>query len=662
MCGIVGYYDTRKETSEPRIRERLKGMTLALRHRGPDDEGAWSAPENGIGLGHVRLSILDLSSAGHQPMTSPSGRYCITFNGEIYNFRALETQLGKIGIIPRGKSDTAVLLAAFDAWGVERTLSKIIGMFAFGVWDRKDRRLYIARDRMGEKPLFFGWLDNVFVFASELKALHTCPGWDRPIDRNALALFMRYGYIPAPHSIYEGIYKLMPGAFFSIGADDVNGRSDFSPWPDDADAGLRPITYWSVRSAVREGREDKITSSRQATEELETLLREAVFQQMVADVPLGAFLSGGVDSSAVVAVMQAQSSIPIKTFTIGFDVPGFNEAAYAASVARHIGTDHTELYVTADEAMAIIPSLPVVYDEPHADPSHIPTILVSALARKHVTVSLSGDGGDELFCGYNRYLHCDRIWRAIRRLPFFVRSGVSRGIRSVAPGTWDTLLRRLPGTLPRMGYKLHKLADGIYANNIREVYQGLISYWREPTLLVQSSVEPLSTYDTSCDDSDAKAFLNQMLYWDQMAYLPDDNLTKMDRASMSVGLETRAPLLDHRIVELSWRLGNHLKIREGQSKWLLRQVLYKYVPKQLIERPKMGFSVPVGEWLRGPLRDWAEDLLNVKTMDAQGILDPRMVSEVWEDHLSGTIEGQNALWPVLMFQSWYKTFEGHVGA
>ncbi len=655
MCGIVGYFDIHKASSQARIKERLKRMTRAIRHRGPDDEGEWSDAESGIGLGHVRLSIIDLSSAGHQPMTSPSGRYCITYNGEIYNFKALEQQLNAMGITPRGDSDTAVLLAAFDAFGVEETLSKLVGMFAFGVWDKQERRLHIARDRMGEKPLFFGWLGHVFVFASELKALRTCPEWDRPIDRDALALFMRYGYIPAPHSIYKGIYKLMPGTSFSVSAED--GLPDFSPWPDEDAFASRPTAYWTVRSAAAKGREAPIASCEPAVEQLETLLKEAVLQQMVADVPLGAFLSGGVDSSAVVALMQAQSSMPVKTFTIGFDVPGFNEAEFASAVAEHLGTDHTELYVTADEAMAVIPSLPTVYDEPHADPSHIPTLLVSELARRHVTVSLSGDGGDELFSGYNRYLHSHRIWKAIRHLPSSLRGTASRAIQAVSPGTWDRLLEHLPGRLPRIGYKLHKLADGMQASSLQEVYRGLISYWHDPTRLVCSSVEPRSTYDSFDDAHSRDGFLSQMLYWDQMAYLPDDNLTKMDRASMSVGLETRAPLLDHRVVELSWRLSNDLKIRKGRSKWLLRQVLYKYVPKKLIERPKMGFSVPVGEWLRGPLRDWGSDLLDITAIRGQGILDSQMITKIWDDHLAGRVEGQNALWPVLMFQSWYKTFE-----
>lgn len=657
MCGIAGYYDVLKETSETQIRNRLTGMTRALRHRGPDDIGEWTDLKNGLGLGHVRLSILDLSSAGHQPMLSPSKRYCITYNGEIYNYRELRQQLKQMGTAPRGNSDTAVLLAAFDAWGVAGTLPKLVGMFAFGVWDSQERCLHVARDRMGEKPLFFGWLGRSFVFASELKALRSCSGWDHSISRDSLALFMRYGYIPAPYSIYKGIFKLMPGSVLSIDAYNGTTPLDFSPWPDDPGASLKPRTYWSIESASERRRNRLFTSPDQAAEQLESLLRDAVRHQMVADVPLGAFLSGGVDSSTVVALMQSESTMPIKTFTIGFDVPGFDEAEYAASVARHLGTDHTDLYVTADEAMAVIPSLPMVYDEPHADASHIPTILVSGLARKHVTVSLSGDGGDELFCGYNRYLHSNRIWRGIKWFPFSIRRGLSNAIRSVSPKRWDAFFNYLPGRLPRMGYKMHKLSDGIRANNVKEVYKGLISYWHDPSSLVKDSVEPLSTFDRSLDTHGDNSILDQMIYWDQMAYLPDDNLTKMDRASMSVGLETRAPLLDHRIVEFSWQLSNSLKIRDNQSKWLLRQLLYKYVPKHLIERPKMGFSVPIGQWLRGSLREWSEDLLDSAALKKQGLLDAEMVSKVWHDHLSGKIEGQNSLWAVLMFQSWYRTFE-----
>ncbi len=653
MCGIAGFVNPPGAVHADAQRATLDAMTRVRRHRGPDAQGQWHDAAKGIALGHTRLAILDLSHHGDQPMWSRSGRYGVTYNGEIYNFRELRQSLIQCGATFHGGSDTEVLLAAFDQWGVAETLPRLVGMFALAVWDDQTRSVTLARDRLGEKPLFYGWLGSHFVFASELKALRCHPAWQQGIDRHALALFMRYAYIPAPFCIYEGLYKLPPGTSLTVPVGDDPGHQPRSPWPDASEAGLSPVTYWSLKHAVHGGVTQRLTSDAAAIASLDGLLRQAVQGQMIADVPLGAFLSGGIDSSVVVALMQSQSERPVQTYTIGFDVPGYNEAVYADAVAKHLGTAHTAFYVTAKDALAVIPSLPAIYDEPHADASHIPTILVSQLARQHVTVYLSGDGGDELFCGYNRHLHSERTWALSSMLPSGLRKALGHGLASVSPGTWDRLAAFSPKRLPRMGYKVHKLADALRADSLTEVYRDLISYWKAPSDLVLGSREPdafLGSWLGGATD-----FLDQMLYWDMIAYLPDDNLAKMDRASMSVGLETRAPLLDHRVVEFAWRLPRHMKYRRGQSKWLLRQILYQYVPRTLIDRPKMGFSVPVGAWLKDPLRDWAEALLDAARLRREGFLDQALVGQMWAEHVSGKREGQNELWAVLMFQAWLES-------
>jgi len=621
-------------------------MAAALRHRGPDDQGVWVDPDAGLALSHSRLAILDLSAEGHQPMFSADGRFVIVFNGEIYNFHDLRSDLEKSGHSFRGHSDTEVMLAAIVQWGLEAALKRFVGMFAFGLWDRQERALHLARDRMGEKPLYYGWTDSVFLFGSELKALRAHPRWQGEIDRNALALLMRHNYIPAPHSIYRGIFKLPPGTFLTVATAAVNPG-----------ALPAPVAFWNMKAVV-EASVPFAGTEIEAAERFEALLRDAVAKQMVADVPLGAFLSGGVDSSTIVALMQAQSSRPVKTFTIGFREAEFNEANYAKAVANHLGTDHTELYVTPKEAMGVIPRLPEIYDEPFSDGSQIPTFLVSQLARRHVTVSLSGDAGDELFGGYPRYPLAQRIWSRVGWMPRTGRSALSTLLRTLKPQTWDRALGWTSKFASdrvwseRIGDRLHKLADILSADTPDRTYRGLISHWKEPEQLVIGAKEPLTALSDPAQWADLPSFFQRMMYLDTVTYLPDDILVKVDRASMAVSLESRIPLLDHRVVEFAWRVPLAMKIRKGTDKWLLRQVLYKYVPRTLIERPKKGFGVPIDQWLRGPLRDWAENLLNSDRLRREGFLNPRIVTLKWSEHLSGKRNWQYYLWDVLMFQAW----------
>lgn len=621
-------------------------MTDAIRSRGPDDQGHWADPDNGLVLGHRRLSIVDLSPAGHQPMTSASGRYVMVFNGEIYNHLLLRAALESEGKAPawRGHSDTETLLAAIEAWGMPETLSRSIGMFAIALWDRERRALTLARDRVGEKPLYYGWQGTgagaVFLFGSELKALRPHPRFDGRIRRDALALYLRHNYIPAPYTIHEGIHKLLPGSWLTLTA----------AQPD-------PVLhhYWSLpemaanNAAGRPQRTDAET-----IDALEDLLKSAIGQQMVADVPLGAFLSGGIDSSTVVALMQAQSSRPVRTFSIGFHETGYNEAEHAKAVAAHLGTDHTELYVSPQQAMDVIPSLPRLYDEPFADSSQIPTFLVAQLAREHVTVSLSGDAGDELFCGYNRYLMAASMWRRLSATPLPLRRLAASAITALPPAGWNALSRLLPqaSLRGRLGDKLHKGAGVLASPSIDKLYMGLVSHWNDPAAVVIDGQEP-STFLTG--NAPALAGLDpveRMMALDAITYLPDDILVKVDRAAMGVSLETRVPFLDHRVIEFAWSLPMHLKMRDGVGKWALRQVLYRHVPQALIDRPKMGFGVPIDQWLRGPLRDWAASLLDPARLRREGYLRPEPIQALWQAHLSGQRNWAYLLWDVLMFQSW----------
>lgn len=651
MCGIAGFIDLKVSRPAESLANAVNRMTQALVHRGPDDFGHWVGPEAGIALGHRRLSILDLSPTGHQPMRSVCERYVIAFNGEIYNFQELRDELEKKGAAPpwRGHSDTEVLLAAIAHFGVEAAVKRCVGMFAFALWDRTERVLHLVRDRMGEKPLYYGWIGDTLLFASELKALTAYPEWQGEIDRDALALYLRYNYVPTPYSIYRNVQKLLPGTALTIkpGTGSAAARSS------------KPVAYWSPRQIAETGcanaaRQDE----RQLTDDLENRLKQSIRRQMVADVPLGAFLSGGIDSSTVVALMQTQSERPIKTFTIGFREQSYNEAEHAKAVARHLRTDHTELYVTPAEAMAVIPRLPELYDEPFGDSSQIPTFLVCQLARQGVTVSLSGDGGDELFGGYNRYFWGRRIWRNIGWMPRRLRAGSASILRLMGRGRWrkavDTLSDATHGVhrMRNVGDALQKLADIIDVADPDDMYRRLVSHWKDPAAVVLEAHEPPTVLTDRGQWARLADFTQRMMYLDLMSYLPDDILVKIDRAAMGVSLETRVPLLDHNVVEFAWRVPLSMKIRNGQGKWLLRQVLYRYVPKELVERPKTGFGVPIDTWLRGPLRDWAESLLEETRIRREGFFDPKPIRQKWHEHLAGRHNWQYYLWDVLMFQAW----------
>ena len=623
-------------------------MVASIRYRGPDDCGVWTDRAKGVGLGHARLSVLDVSSEGHQPMLSASGRYVIVFNGEIYNHLELRQDLGRQSW--RGHSDTETMLACIEAYGVEKILPRLTGMFAFALWDRVDQRLTLARDRMGEKPLYYGWCGGTFLFGSELKALRAYPGWIGRVDRGALACFMRYAYVPLPHSIFDNIRKLIPGTSLVL---PIQARPGF--WP-------KPQSFWSAMDIARQP-EISTASEVETVTELDSLLRRAISGQMLSDVPLGAFLSGGIDSSTVVALMQAQSTRSVKTFSIGFAEGGYDEAKHAKEVATHLGTDHTELYVTLDDALAVIPQLPALYDEPFGDSSGIPTYLVSKLARQQVTVSLSGDGGDELFGGYNRYFWGRSIWSRIKPMPVGMRRGVRHLLMLCPPEWWNRAGQVMRTVLPNrlqmsmLGDKIQKLAEVVDVVSPDDLYRRLVSQHRDSGALVIGAEESPIWADEQAASLEREDFSECMMFRDLVGYLTDDILTKVDRAAMAVSLETRIPFLDHRIVEFAWRLPLNLKIRDGQGKWLVRQVLDRYVPRALIDRPKMGFGVPLDSWLRGGLRDWAEELLSEHRLRQEGYVSPELVRHKWEEHLSGRRNWQYWLWNVLMFQAWLRSHD-----
>ncbi|MFN4282897.1 MAG: asparagine synthase (glutamine-hydrolyzing) [Alphaproteobacteria bacterium] len=652
MCGIAGLLDGSKTLGGGALEDFAARMAGTLHHRGPDDGGVWSAAADSIGLGFRRLAIIDLTPAGHQPMSAEDGKSAIVFNGEIYNAEEIRRELDSLGATPaggwRGHSDTEVLLQACLRFGVDKTLERLVGMFAFAFWHAGGKRLTLARDRLGIKPLYWARAGGQFLFASELKALRAHPGFSAEIDKTALAGYLRQAYVPGPRSIYRDARKLPPGHTLTIDAATLA-------------AGGEPAisAYWDLRAIAADGQ--RAAAGRQiddvaAIEELDKLLRDAVQLRMIADVPLGAFLSGGIDSSTVVALMQAQSDRPVKTFTIGFHEEGYNEAAHAKQVAAHLGTEHTELYVDPRQALDVIPRLPDMFDEPFADASQIPTYLVSEMTRRHVTVALSGDGGDELFAGYSRYGWAGGLKRWTDGVPLPLRRLAASAVASVSTGGWDSLAGLLPEKRrPRMaGHKAHKLAGLMTQPDADAVYRRLVGYWHAPEELL---AEPGAPYGALWDETlaaDIPDFTARMQYLDSVTYLPDDILTKVDRASMAVSLEARVPLLDHRVVAHAWNLPAGLKLRQGKAKWLLRQVLYRYVPAALVERPKMGFGVPIDSWLRGPLREWAESLLDEKRLKREGILEPAPIRRKWQEHLSGKRDWQYDLWVVLMFQAWHE--------
>jgi asparagine synthase (glutamine-hydrolysing) len=641
MCGFAGFLGRYADGAA-----KLDAMGCALHHRGPDDSGTWTDADAQVGLAFRRLSILDLSPAGHQPMQSANGRFVLVFNGEIYNHPQLRHTLAQQAAAPcwRGHSDTETLLAGFSAWGIDETVQRATGMFAFAVWDRETRTLTLGRDRVGEKPLYYGWQQGAFLFGSELKSLRVHPAFNADVDRDVLALLMRHNYVPAPHCIYRGMHKLLPGSLLTVSLNDRESQ---------------PRRYWDVRNVVADGLANPFEGTpEEAVDALDAELRRAVKGQMLADVPLGAFLSGGIDSSTIVAIMQQLSGRPVKTFSIGFEEDVFNEAGFAKEVAAHLRTDHTELYVSPTQARDVIPLLPAIYDEPFSDSSQIPTYLVSKLARSSVTVSLSGDGGDELFAGYTRYALSRRFWAKMSAVPANVRSGLGEMILKVPARTWSRVLRpahrlmRNTVTKVGVGDRMIRGAEVLAARDQTELYRLLVSHWTEPESLVIGATEPGTILTRPEMRPRTDSFIHEMMALDLMTYLPDDILVKVDRAAMANSLESRIPMLDHGVVELAWRLPLDYKLRDGITKWPLRQVLYRYVPRALVERPKMGFGVPIDSWLRGPLREWAEDLLSESRLRSEGYFEPAPIRQKWADHLSGRRNWHYHLWDVLMFQAW----------
>ena len=645
MCGLAGFLTRERGRGAEELGATLTAMTTTIVNRGPDDDGMFVDPSAGIALGFRRLAIVDLTPEGHQPMQSETSRYVIVFNGEVYNFPELRKELEALGHRFRGHSDTEVMLAGVTEWGVEAAVRRFTGMFAFALWDKQEQRLWLARDRFGKKPMYYGWAGSTLVFGSELKALRVHPDFDAEIDRSAVALFLRFGYVPSPHSIYRSIAKLPPGSLLSI--------------PIGATTLPTPKQYWSAYDTALAGEADPFRGSDDdAVEELDRLLRDSVRMRMISDVPLGAFLSGGIDSSAVVAVMRALSSGPVKTFSIGFSEAEFNEAQYAMRVAKHLGTDHTELYVSPQHTLDVVPKLPRMFDEPFADPSQIPTYLVSELARRHVTVALSGDGGDEVFGGYNRYFWAERLWRWFGWMPGPMRRSAAAMMtgrtRSAVASTINAAQSLLPQRLRvrNPGDKLQKLGEMLRIDSAEDLYARLVYHWKDAFSIVAGAEARTSPLDEHERLARIGSFTQRMMYLDTVTYLPDDILVKVDRATMAVSLEGRAPLLDSNIYEFAWRLPLHMKIRDGRGKWVLRQVLRRYVPDELIERPKMGFGVPLATWLRGPLRDWAESLLDAGRLEREGFLAPAPIRAKWEQHLRGEHDWQYYLWDVLMFQAW----------
>lgn len=635
MCGIAGILGY----GISNMQSMLTLMADSLEHRGPNAFGLWSDTQTGIGMAHRRLSILDLSPQGGQPMVSDSGRYVLTYNGELYNHNEVRAQLEISRKLPwRGHSDTEVLLSAIEQWGVKTTLEQSNGMFAFAVWDRQEHQLILARDRMGEKPLYIGRVGGALVFASELKALRRLPNWEHAINRQALALFLRYGYVPAPLSIHEEIFKLPAASFITLDIAQTKKPLDIPSFM------ACTKRYWSLSQIATNGIINSLSCNANETEnKLTTLLDDAIRIRTNADVPVGALLSGGIDSSLVSAIMQQQSAKPIHTFTIGFNESRFDEGRHAREVAKYIGSEHTEVRLMPSDALAIIPQLPQIYDEPFADPSQIPTVLVSKLARQHVIVALSGDGGDELFYGYRRYFDTCRIWRTIGKWPVSTRTSIANLI-----GYASSLLHKSE----RLGFRGRRLSHRINAKNFDDFYLNQLSLSLISSLAYTDKQEILSTPVLPFIPLELESSERRMMFIDQSVYLPDDILTKVDRASMAASLEVRTPLLDHRIVELSWRLPENIMCNGKAGKSPLRNIVYKHIPKELIDRPKQGFEIPLDDWLRGPLGEWMQDLLDPVQIEQAGYLNVKTVRTLINEHLNGLGNHGYTLWPILMFQSW----------
>jgi asparagine synthase (glutamine-hydrolysing) len=640
MCGIAGVWDRRQKSGPAAVTAVAEAMTETLRHRGPDAGAVFVDDGAGLALCHRRLSIIDLSPAGAQPMASSCGRFIISYNGEVYNAAELRRELETAGRRFRGHCDTEVIVEGTAVWGVEATMRQLIGMFAIALWDRREHVLYLVRDRLGIKPLYWANFDDRILFGSELKALRADTGWTPALDRDSLAAYLRFAYVPAPHTIYRGVRKLVPGTILTVRE---RGAPEVAP-------------FWSLAEVARAGQSARLdVTEEEAAAQLDALLRDAVGRRMVADVPLGAFLSGGIDSSTVLALMQAQSRRPVRSFSIGFREPGFDEAPHAAEVARHLGTDHMELYVSPEHALSVIPNLATIYDEPFADSSQIPTFLVSEMTRRHVTVALSGDGGDELFGGYTRYFHARKLWRLANGLPRSARHLAAAGVRAISPSAWSAFGAAIPESMrpAQLGAKMHKLS-GVLAGDPETgaIYSQIVSRWANPDEAVIGGREPEGPLDNERVAELVPDFIERMQYLDTVTYLPDDILTKVDRASMAVSLEARVPLLDHRVVAFSWMLPSAMKAADGVGKRMLRRVLNRYVPPELIERPKMGFALPVQDWLRGALRPWAEPLLDQRRLAAEGIFHPEPILQRWREHLAGSHDWHDSLWTVLMFQAW----------
>ncbi len=642
MCGILGFFETTgRAVDRSELQAAGRRMAATLAHRGPDDEGLWQDPDTPLLLGHRRLSIIDLTPEGHQPMESVSGRYVISFNGEIYNFPELQKELLALGASFRGRSDTEVMLAAFDMWGLNRALPKLEGMFAFALWDRKERTIHLVRDRLGKKPLYVGWIGNSLVFASELKALRAYSDFTPEVSRDALALYMRYACLPAPHSIYKGVWQLLPGCRLALGTDTAHAGSDLSQ---------KMEPYWQLPRVVDEARRRASPLSEAAAlEKFESLLGNCVRERMLSDVPLGAFLSGGIDSSLVVALMQRESQRPVKTFTVGFKESAFDEAGHARKVAAHLGTDHQEILLGEKEALAIVPELSALYDEPFADASQIPTLLVSRFARQSVTVALSGDGGDELMGGYIRHLSVPALARKIRFMPAALRRTAGKAVAAAGPGFWS----KAAPHHPQFGERVHKMAEFFIRYGAEDAYDSVTCPWSARQNIVRGARDlTFPLHDPSWQPGNNLSPAERLIYKDTLSYLPNDILVKVDRASMAASLEVRAPLLDRRLFEYAWSLPLNMKIRQGRGKWLLRRTLSQHVPPDLFERTKQGFSVPIAAWLRGPLKDWAAALLDQSRIRNEDFLDEGIVSTTWQDHLRGHGNHAARLWTILMFQSW----------